>query len=143
MNNMIDIELYSIRDNQVQSQGGLNWGFSYGNVSNADAYIALTTSFFRNNPGFFPNHGSTINVTWDDFTTMRLLLEGTQVIDGQIYPKNLSSINDKSILGTYIRERMGIALNHQITMQDLNTYGRNTVSIEKIGAYEFNFDMQV
>lgn len=140
---MIEIELYSKRDGVVQPQGGLNWGFSYGNVCTADAYIALTTEFFRNNPNFFPTHGNIINVTWDDSTMMELLLEGTQAINGLIYPKNLSSVGDKSVLGGYIRDRMGISLNHQITMRDLNNYGRNTVSVERISEYEFIFDIHV
>lgn len=140
---MIEIELYSKRLGEVQPKGGLNWGFSHGNVSTGDAYIALTTEFFRNNPNFFPPYGNTINVTWDDSTQMELLLEGTQLINNKNYPKNLSSFNDKSVLGTYIRDRMGIPLDHQINMEDLNNYGRNTVSIKKISKYKFEFDIHV
>ena len=48
------LELYSKRDGIVQKKGGLNWGFSDGHVCIDDAYIAITTNFIKNNPGFFP-----------------------------------------------------------------------------------------
>lgn len=49
---MADLELYSIRDMRVQPQAGLNWGLADAHVNSEDAYIALTTAFFHNNPHF-------------------------------------------------------------------------------------------
>ena len=46
------LELYSVRDGDVPKQSGLNWCFANAHVKPEDAYIALTTDFFKNNPGF-------------------------------------------------------------------------------------------
>lgn len=42
---MPTVYLYSRREQEVQRQAGLNWGFSNGNVCTADAYIALNKDF--------------------------------------------------------------------------------------------------
>lgn len=51
---MPNLELYGVRDNKVQNQSGLNWGFSSGHVNPSDAYIALTKRFILNNINFSP-----------------------------------------------------------------------------------------
>ncbi|CEQ27360.1 restriction endonuclease PLD domain-containing protein [Paraclostridium sordellii] len=140
---MPNLELYSVKDNCVQQQAGLNWGFSVGHVSTEDAYIALTTRFFRENPDFFPNHGSTIITKWDDDKVIECLLEGTQTIDGKIFPKQISSYGDKSILGKYLRQRLGVSNTHRITMDDLRNYGRNYITVTYLGNNEYKFDFSV
>lgn len=134
------LELYSVRDNKVQAQGGLNWGFANAHVNVEDAYIALTKAFFRENPSFFPPHGSLIEVTWDDGEKMSCLLEGTQEIDGSLYPKQISSYDDKSIIGHYLRKRMGVSPTKHITMQDLDNYGRNHIEVLHQEDYNYYFD---
>lgn len=137
---MPKLELYSVRDGEVPSQAGLNWGFADAHVNIEDAYIALTTAFFRANPNFFPPHGTVINVEWDDGVQMQCLLEGTQIINGAVYPKQLSSFNDKSVIGHYLRRRLGVSADRQIDMQDLINYGRNDIDVSfSNGIYYFNF----
>lgn len=140
---MPNLELYSVRDGCVQQQAGLNWCFSVGHVSTEDAYIALTTDFFRQNPNFFPGHGSVIDTIWDDGVRITCSLEGTQIINGQVYPKQISSSGNKSILGSYLRRRLGVSSTHHITMQDLSNYGRDyiTVTRSQNGDYEFDFSI--
>lgn len=135
-----ELELYSVRDGIVQPQAGLNWCFADAHVNTEDAYIALTTTFFRDYPGFFPHHGSIINVTWDDGTIMDCLLEGTQKINGITYPKQISSYDDKSVIGHYLRSRLGVSSTKLITMDDLDRYGRNSISVSRKGANEYYFD---
>lgn len=135
-----NLELYSVREGRVQPQAGLNWCFADAHVNTEDAYIALTTEFFRNNPYFFPPHGSIINVTWDDGRTMMCLLEGTQKINCEIYPKQISSYNDKSVIGHYLRNRLGVSPTKLITMDDLNNYGRNFISVSYKGGNNYYFD---
>jgi hypothetical protein len=137
---MPDLELYSVRDGIVQHQSGLNWGFSNGHVCLADACIALTSHFIRTYPNFFPPHGSIITTNWDDGTVMQCLLEGTQEISGIVYPKQISSLGDKSILGTYLRRRIGVSNSHRITMADLNNYGRNYVTVSQTAPNIYFFD---
>ncbi|GAS83754.1 restriction endonuclease PLD domain-containing protein [Paenibacillus amylolyticus] len=140
---MPDLELYSVRDGIVQQQAGLNWGFSDGHVCLPDAYIALTNRFFKTHPTFFPSHGSTIITTWDDGIIIECSLEGTQNISGRTYPKQISSARDKSALGCYLRGRIGVSNTTRITMNDLNNYGRNTVSVSHSGGNNYNFDFSV
>lgn len=141
---MPEILLYSRRENEVQRQAGLNWGFSTGHVNEADAYIALTSSFFRKNLNFFPPQGNIINVIWDDGVRMTCLLEGTQQIDGVTYPKQISTFNDKSILGMYLRNRISVPDNHLITRRDLQWYGRESVQVTfdaRSNTYYFDFSV--
>lgn len=137
---MPDLELYSVKYNMVQQQAGLNWGFSYGHTCLADAYIALTTHFLRANPNFFPSQGSPIITEWDDGTVIQCLLEGTQAINGIVYPKQISSDGDKSTHGYYLRRRIRVSPTHRIVMSDLTNYGRNYVSVSYIGGNRYYFD---
>ena len=141
---MPKLELYSVRDGEVPKQSGLNWGFANAHVKSEDAYIALTTTFFKNYPDFFPLGGNIINVVWDDGTKMYCLLEATQSINGVIYPKQISSYNRKSELGHYIRQRINVGANHIITLEDLNNYGRNYIDVSCIKRHkEYYFDFHV
>ncbi|MFJ8067276.1 hypothetical protein ACIQYS_22160 [Psychrobacillus sp. NPDC096426] len=135
------LNLYSSRDQEVQSRAGLNWGLSNGHVNTADAYIALSRNFLMQNPNFFPSQGSTISVTWDDGVVMECLLEGTQEINGTIYPKQISTFKDKSVLGIYLRGRLEVSDTHRITRLDLQNYGRDNIEVISLGLnkYSFNF----
>ena len=138
------VNLYSGKTKEVQKKGGLNWGLSNGNVCKSDAYIALNKVFFRQYPSFFPPQGNTITVLWDEGTLMTCLLEGTQKVNGLLYPKQLSTYNDKSILGVYLRNRLGVSESHLITRNDLRNYGREHVDIEYDQEMEFyRFDFSI
>jgi len=141
---MPTVYLYSRRENEVQRQAGLNWRFSKGNVCTADAYIALNKDFFIENLNFFPPRRSMITVMWDDGARMTCLLEGSQEVDGIEYPKQLSTYNDKSILGVYLRTRLGVSDIHLITRNDLRNYGREDINIyydERNNIYHFDFSV--
>ena len=155
----------SILDKQglVPQKSGLNWGCSGGHVSQGDAYIRITMDYIRMFPKMFPpkkyvdgiqNENSTgrknrekdeVELIWDDGTVMVGLLEG-QVYnkhDGMIYPKQLSTSPQKSILGIYLRKRLGVDLNHVITKSDLRKYGRTHIDISLIseGIYYMDFSV--
>ncbi|MBQ7760529.1 MAG: NgoFVII family restriction endonuclease [Clostridia bacterium] len=137
------LELFSPRQGGVPTRSGLNWGFADAHVSTADAYIALRKDFLVRFPTFFPPHGSIIHVVWDDGVRMNCLLEGTQEINGDIVPKQISTYDDKSELGVYLRDRMGIAYNHRITINDLWDYGRTDIEVSLLddGSYYFDFSV--
>ncbi len=137
---MPNLELYSVKEKRVPFQSGLNWCFADAHVNTEDAYIALTKNFFENNPEFFPGHGSVIQVIWDDGKIMDCLLEGTQKINGIVYPKQISSYNDKSVIGHYLRNRIGVSAAHLVTMNDLIRYGRDNVSVKSLGGNRYYFD---
>lgn len=139
---MPNILLYSYKLNEVQPKGGLNWGLGNAHVNLEDAYFAVTKAFIRENPDFFPPHGSTFIARFDDGVSFTLRMEGTQVVDDETVAKNISTDGDKSILGHYLRSRLGVSPNHLITREDLRAYGREDIDVSfnaSTGEYEFDF----
>ncbi|MGX8852201.1 hypothetical protein [Amedibacillus sp. YH-ame10] len=137
---MAKIKLYSDRLKEVGEKSGLNWCFADANVNSQDAYIAIPKRFLREYPNFFPAHGECIEVTWDDGTNMTCLLEGTQEVNGQITFKQISSYKDKSVLGSYLRNRLKVNDSHLITRSDLEEYGRDDIEVSKLNdKYIFDF----
>lgn len=148
--------------NQVPAKSGLNWGLSKGHVKLGDAYIKISMDYIRDFPQLFPakkyvgieNTNSTgrrsrendeVELIWDDGVRMIGLLEGQQSaqINGSIYPKQLSSSPNKSILGVYLRKRLGVSLEHRITTRDLLRYGRANIDIALIGEGIYYLDFSV
>ena len=94
----------------VSVSSGLNWGYSNGLPLLGDAYIAISSEFVKNNPDIVlpkqKEENIPIEVLWDDGTTMLMLMEGNMGKD-ILYPKQISSYNNKSLLGSYLRKRIG------------------------------------
>lgn len=75
-----------------------------------------------------------VELIWDDGTSMIGLMEGQTVVNGVIYPKQLSTSPQKNILGKYIRKRLGnLPIDCVIRKKDLQKYGRTHIDISKIG----------
>jgi hypothetical protein len=155
-----ELELYDPSNGQVQEMSGLNWGFANANVTPNDAYIPIRTRHIRQFPELFqpvffnPNDGhrsrskEAVELIWDDGVIMGALFEGSQPIDGLNYPKQISSIPNKNILGLYIRHRLGMQPvtnkkdnSEKINRHILDYYGRATIGIKLIqpGIYAADF----
>lgn len=158
----------------VPTASGLNWGLarlsSGAHVAAGDAYIRLPKEILKSekqlirpyNPEFTTPEGrrqrnsDPIELIWDDGTIMEASLEGTQVFEGQNYPKQLASfsakqpyldgerISKKSILGRYLRKRLGVDVDDVITMDTLTSYGRDTITLSLIdeGIYYADFSVE-
>ena len=136
----------SPRRPSLPTRSGLNWGNANAHVNTEDAYIPIRQKNISEHQTIFPivNQGQAIiNVTWDDGQTMICSFEGTQVFNGVTYPKQISSYNDKSVLGRYLRARIGVTAKAIITDENLNQYGRNHVDITKNDDGTFFFDFSV
>lgn len=155
----------SFLDNKglIPKKSGLNWCFSRGNVSRGDAYIPISMKDVRMYPQMFPpkkyvegienpnavgkkkRDNDQIELIWDDGKRMIGLLEGQvkRKSDGLIFPKNLASSPQKSILGIYLRERIGVSLDKVITKKDLIKYGRTHIDISLIGDGVYYMDFSV
>lgn len=150
------------RNGMVSKKSGLNWGLSKGHVSEGDAYIRITSNYIKLFPSLFPpkkyvgmdnpqskgkknRENDEVELIWDDEEKMIGLLEGQQInkTNGLIYPKQLSSSSKKSILGKYLRKRLGVGLNHTITKEDLKRYGRTNIDISLIGEGIYYMDFSV
>ena len=136
----------SPRRSSLPSKSGLNWGNANAHVNTEDAYIPIRHGDIADHPALFPTASqglSTISVTWDDGTTMTCSFEGTQDFNGSTYPKQISSYDDKSVLGHYLRSRIGVSATTVITDADLKQYGRNHIDITKNDDGTFFFDFSV
>ena len=154
-----DMTLLGI-DGEVQNAAGLNWGQNPSNHTTPnDAYIPIRAQHIRDYPNFFQpkqlnpqhtdtrgrmqRHNDSIEIIWDDGTTMEGLLEGSQPINGIIYPKQISSFPEKSQLGEYIRNRIGVPLGQPVRKHHLERYGRTDIEISLLGEGVFKFDFSV
>lgn len=150
------------RNGMVSKKSGLNWGLSNGHVSEGDAYIRITSNYIKLFPSLFPpkkyvgmdnplsngkknRENDEVELIWDDGEKMIGLLEGqqTKTINGLVYPKQLSTSPSKSILGKYLRKRLGVDLNHTITKSDLLRYGRTSIDISLVGEGIYYLDFSV
>lgn len=163
-----EIPLYSVRQNKVPEKSGLNWGLADGHVAEGDGYIALTKEIIQKNTNLIKpydqNYQSSssrtrqsepVEIIWDDGYIMAASFEGTNKINNKTYPKQITSysaktpylngkkISKKSILGRYLRKRLNVPISHKITMEDLNKYGRNTITLSLIedGIYYADFSV--
>lgn len=148
------------RNREVQNAAGLNWGQNPNNHTTPnDAYIALRTSHIRDFPNLFPpkqinplevdgrgrmqRHNDSIEIIWDDGLTMEGLLEGSQPVEGVIYPKQISSFPVKAELGEYIRNRIGVPLGQPVRRHHLERYGRTDIEVSLLGDGVYKFDFSV
>lgn len=156
--NSCQMTLLDPRTNEVQNTNGLNWGQNPANHTNPnDANIPIRTEYIRLYPELFPQkrtlpantvirrgsarNNDAIDIIWDDGENMRGMLEGTQPFMGATYPKQISSFPEKSTLGTYIRQRIGVANGTRVTRRHLERYGRTNIdiSLQSDGVYFFDF----
>lgn len=154
----------SLLDNhgEVPMKSGLNWGCSSGHVKKGDAYLKITRNYIKQFPTLFPQkkyvngiintdtkgkvnrENDEVELIWDDGTSMVGLMEGQNIVDGVIYPKQLSTSPNKNIMGEYIRKRLGItSLEYVITKKDLDVYGRTSIDISIIGDGIYYLDFGV
>ncbi|MCL2046345.1 MAG: NgoFVII family restriction endonuclease [Oscillospiraceae bacterium] len=149
--------LYDPKKDEVQSGSGLNWGMAQGShVNQDDASIPIRANHIRNFPTFFPEkltlprtntekgrtrrHNDAIEMIWDDGFSITGLMEGSYIMGGKVYPKQISSFPAKSILGKYLRNRIGVPSGTRVTMNDLIRYGRTSVDVSLIGEGIYYFD---
>lgn len=158
-----DLTLYDPKTGEVQPSAGLNWGFSpKGNVVPNDAYIPIRTQHIKDFPQYFnpilfdPQDGhrsrqlkEANELVWDDGATMKVLFEGSQPVGDQKYPKQISSVPEKNILGLYLRKRLGLAPvsrrrdpSERVLRRHLAEYGRDFVTLKSVEPGVFSADFK-
>ncbi|WP_394125039.1 restriction endonuclease PLD domain-containing protein [Psychrobacter nivimaris] len=163
----VELFLYNKENRKVESSSGLNWGFGTGNVNINDSCIKIPTDLIKKHYDFFIPHifkdtseNRRVTIIWDDKFVMPVLFEGSmkKLINGNKFPKQISSTKDKdiqidpeyqdvtvkSIMGIYLRKRMGIELSKPITYEMLEEYGRTSIQLTRINEklYLANFSVQ-
>ena len=166
------IPLYYMKNGHpvVHKSDGLNWGNGPHASKRPDLESVLPIREFhvKNYPLLIPFNGavgsgtggksqrmqSPIDMIWDDGTKMTMLFQqgGVEVpskgkrTSGSAYrqyPKALTASSGGVELGTYLRNRMGLTPDHEISYDDLRAYGRDyvTLTLTKSGEYELDFSV--
>jgi hypothetical protein len=119
------------RDGTLSSRGGLNWGQRPGREPN-QAYLPIRSD--ARQEGFLPEKTFTFTLLTDDKRTF----DCTVAQDGR---KAIHSTNDNSLLGKYLRGRLGIKLGALVTKNDLIKYGRTDFLLKKLDDETFFLDL--
>lgn len=129
---------------KIPSGSGINWGHGDSHTHRNDAYIRIPKDVIKFHPGFFNSKAEgekvPLDILWDDGEVMQGLAEGNQEFEGQVYPKQLSSFPEKKIMGSYLRRRMGIASESEVTAADFRNYGRDYIDITFTGPNSYYLD---
>lgn len=129
MDNKIKISLFS-SDGVVQY--GLNWGHRDNRNPN-QSYLQLPVEVYKSD--FFPSKGKYFVVKTDDAQTI-IMNRAQKTENGTA----LQTPDDNSILGKYIRYRLGLKDGAFITAEDIIEYGRSDIEITKIDSLNFKLD---
>ncbi|GAE28242.1 hypothetical protein JCM9140_4455 [Halalkalibacter wakoensis JCM 9140] len=121
----VDLKLTEANDeNKVPLKSGLNWGQRSGRNQN-QAYINVPTHIRNTYPDFFPNQKEKFVLVTDDGYHFICVMS-------QDNAKAITTSRDTSELGKYFRKRLGVELGNLITINDLDSYGRDYVRIYKL-----------
>lgn len=132
--NKIELSLLD-KSNSVPAISGLNWGQRPGREPN-QAYISIPSNVTKS--GFFPLIRNPFSVICDD---------GAVLFCVTAQPKKKGELDghaihtrDNSDLGKYIRRRIGVPLGEKVSLDNLRTYGRTSVTIVKLDNENYALD---
>ena len=126
----VTVSLLVKRTGETAPRSGLNWGQREGRNPN-QAYISLPSDVAASD--FFPDKGIHFSVMTDDGKTIILSR-------GQDKNKGMSTPINNSLLGEYFRRRLGLANGAFVTREDLDKYGRTSVTFYKLDDEEYFMD---
>lgn len=128
---MDTIRVYLL-DKDGESQYGLNWGQRVGRDPN-QAYLQLDSAVY--NSDFFPIKGTYFLVNTDDKETF--MMNRAQKTDTGTA---IQTPENNSIIGLYLRKRLGVADGKEITKADILNYGRIEISFKKVDDRHYSLD---
>lgn len=129
----VELPLYSTQTNHVPAISGLNWGQREGRDKN-QAYIAVPSEVQKAH--FFPPIAVHFNVATDDGEMLEMSI-------AQASGKAIHTPTSNAILGAYLRKRLGVPSGQFVTDEDLDRYGRRTVTFTKFDDENYFMDMSV
>lgn len=118
----------NLLDNKGEVQYGLKWGLRDKRDPN-EAYLQLEPEIYKGT--FFPKKGKFFIVKTDDNRT--LILTRAQ----KDYGCALQTPENNSIIGSYIRERLGVPSGKEITKEDFEAYGKSDIDFYKIDDMQY------
>lgn len=132
----VDLPLVD-REGKVGSRSGLNWGQRPNRDPN-QAYIPIPASIGRKN--FFPPKGTVFTVMTDDGFVFQCVTAQNE--KGRV-PKAIETSNDNSELGAYFRRRLEVGSGEVVKTEDLDRYGRKTVTFIDLGDGSYYMDFSI
>lgn len=119
----VSLPLVQARSGEVHNPGaGLNWGHR-GARNRAEAYIPVPSEVQGSD--FFPPPGVHFTVRTSDGHAMTM-------VRAQQNGKALETTNDNSIIGRYLREKLGLAPDALVTTGDLERFGSKHVDFIRL-----------
>lgn len=119
------------RTGETPTRSGINWGQRSGRDRD-QAYLRILRGMVPT--GFFPPRGQEFTILWDD---------GFEFIGvvAQDNDKAVHSHPNNSVLGEYIRKRLGLPSGEYVTAEHFRAYGRDEVMVYKVdeGTYFMDF----
>lgn len=122
------------KDNEIPKISGINWGQRSGRNPN-QAYLAIPAKIYRES-NFFPARKEHFFVLTDDneiFVFARAQDNG----------KALHTPQDNSLLGRYLRDRLGVESGQFVTKHHLEQYGRTDITFTKVDDKNYLMDFSV
>lgn len=115
---------------------GINWGHRRDGTKREpnQAYIPLPSSIART--GFFPLDRKHFSVITDDGKQIILRVE-------QQNDKAITTPLNNSLIGEYLRGRLGVTNGAFVTKEDLQRYGRTDITFYKLDDEQFFMDFSV
>ncbi len=121
---MESVKIYLLDNSKSEVQYGLNWGQREKREPN-QAYLQLEPSIYKSD--FFPKKGKYFVVDTDDHTTL-IFNRAQKTADGCA----LHTPENNSLMGLYLRKRLGIAVGMEITREDILNYGKLDIDVFKV-----------
>lgn len=135
----INVENFTIsllgRNGKIQKVGGLNWGQRDKRNPN-QAYLQLPPEVYRSN--FFPPKPKHFTVVTDD--SKILICTRAQKDE---YGQTIHTPHNNSFIGEYFRNRLGLEYGAFVHKDDLERYGRTTVTFYKFDEENYYMDFSV
>ena len=129
----VDISL--LAKGEVPKTSGINWGQREGRDKN-QAYLAVPLSIHKKYPDFFPGKAEPFLMLTDDGESMICVM-------AQQNRKAIHTTENNSILGAYLRKRLGVPDKAFVHTEDVINYGKTFVRIYKIDAETYYMDFSV
>lgn len=121
------------KSGETGKRSGINWGQRSGREPN-QAYIAVPAEIVRKK--FFPPQDTVFTVLTDDRKCLIMRVE-------QQGDKAVTTPLNNSLLGEYIRNRLGLANGQYVWRRDFDNYGRTDVTFYKLDENQYFMDFSV
>ena len=126
----VGLSLLDTHTKEVHKRAGLNWGQRERRNPN-EAYIPIPAKILQ--AGFFPEKSVSFTAITDDKQSFIFVV-------AQMEGKALETPEDNALIGKYFRKRLGLPDGARVSREDLERYGRTSVSFIKLDEETYYMD---